>query len=238
MTDLIFLGSKIIVDDYCSHEIKRSLLLGRKAMTKLDSILKSRDITLPAKVYLVKAMVFPVVMYRYESLTIKKPEHWRTDALKRWCWRRVLRVIWTARRSYKWILKETNPEYSLERLMLKVKIQYFVHQMWRADSLGKTLMLDCIEGKRRRGWQSMRYWMVSLTQWTWVCAKSGRWWRTGKPGIYGSHGVRHNLVTEQQQQQHSLQMEGKLARVICVQSLIQSTNLNWISSLCPLFSQL
>ena len=144
-TDFIFLGSKITEDGKWSHEIKRHLLLGRKAMTKLDSVLKSRHITWPANVYLVKAMVFPVVMYRCESWTIKKAEHWSTDAFKLWCWRRPLRVPWTARRS---ILKEISPEYSLEGLMLR--LQYSGHLMWRADSLEKTLMLGKIEGGRRR----------------------------------------------------------------------------------------
>ena len=132
------LGSRIIADSECSHEIKRHLLLGRKAMTNLDSVLKSRDITLPTKVRLVKAMIFPVVMYRCESWAIKKSEHWRTDAFKLWCWIRLLRVPWTARRSNQSNLKEINPEYSMERRMLKLKLQYFGHLMWRADSLEKT----------------------------------------------------------------------------------------------------
>ena len=151
VTDFILLGSKITADGDCSHEIKRCLLLGRKAVTNLESILKSRDITLPAKVYLVKAMVFPVVMYGCESWTIKKAEHQRMDALELWCWRRLLRVPWTARRSNQSILKEISPEHSLEGLMLKLKLQYFGHQMGRTDSLVKTLMLGKIEGRRRRG---------------------------------------------------------------------------------------
>ena len=154
MTDFIFLDSKITVDGDCSHEIKRSLLLGRKAMTNLDSILKSRDITLLTKVNIIKAMVSPVVMYRCETWTIKKTEHWRIDAFELWCWRRLLRVPWTARRSNQSILKEINPEYSLEGLMLK--LQYFDHLMWRDDSLEKTLMLGKIEDQRRRGWERMR----------------------------------------------------------------------------------
>ena len=157
VTDFIFLGSKITADDDCSHEIKRHLLLGRKAMTNLDNILKSRDITLPTKVCLVKAMVFLVVMYGYESLTIKKAEHQRIDAFELWCWRRLLRVPWTARRSNQSILKEISPEYSLEWLMLKLKLQYFGHLMWGADSFEKTLMLGKIEDRRRRGWQRMRW---------------------------------------------------------------------------------
>ena len=135
-------------------------------MINLDSILKSRDITLPTKVHLVKAMVFPVVMYGCESWTIKKAEHQRTDAFELWCWRRLLRVPWTARRSNQSILKEISPECSLEGLMLKLKLQYFGHLMQRTDSLEKTLMLGKIEGGRRRGWQRMRGWMASPTQWT------------------------------------------------------------------------
>ena len=149
VTDFIFLGSKITADGDCSLEIKRHLLLGRKAMTNLDSILKSRDITLPTQVQLVKAMVFPVVTYRYESWTIKKAEHQRIDAFELWCWRILLRVPWSARRSNQSILKEISPEYSLEGLMLK--LQYFGHLMGRTDSLEKTLMLGKIEGGRRRG---------------------------------------------------------------------------------------
>ena len=151
MTDFIFWGSKITADGDCSYEIKRRLLPGRKAMTNLDSILKSRDITLPTKVHLVKAMVFPVVMYGCESLTIKKAEHLRIDAFELWCWRRLLRVPWTARRSNQSILKEISPEYSLEGLMLKLKLQYFNHLIRRTDSFEKILMLGKIEGGRRRG---------------------------------------------------------------------------------------
>ena len=157
VTDFFFLGSKMTADGDCSHEIKRHLLLGRKAKTNLDSILKSRDITLPTKVHLVKATVFPVVMYGYESWTIKKAESRRIDAFELWCWRRLLRVPWTARRSNQSILKEISPlEYSLEELMLKLKLQYFGHLMQRTDSFEKTLMLGKIEGWRRRGWQRMR----------------------------------------------------------------------------------
>ena len=144
-------GSKITADGDCSHEIKRRLLLGRKIVTNLDSILKSRDIILPTKVRLVKALVFPVVMYGCESCTIKKAEGRRIDAFERWCWRRLLRVRWTARRSNQSILKEISPENSLEGLMLKLKPQYFGHLMQRTDSLEKTLMLGKIEGRRRRG---------------------------------------------------------------------------------------
>ena len=149
-TDFILGGSKITADADCNHEIKRCLLLGRKAMTNLDSILKSRDITLPTKVHLVKAMVFSV-MYGCESWTIKKAECRRIDAFELWCWRRLLRVPWTSRRSNQSILKEISPEYSLEGLMLKLKLQYFGHQMQRADSFEKTLMLGKTEGGRRRG---------------------------------------------------------------------------------------
>ena len=171
VTDFLFLGSKITADGNCSHEIKRCLLLGRKAMTNLDSILKSRDITLPTKVCLVKAMVFPVVMYGCESWTIWKAEHQGIDAFELWCWRRLLWVPWTSRRSNQSILKEISPECSLEGLMLKLKLQYFVHLMRRADSLEKTLMLGKTEGRRKRGWQRMR-WMASLTQWAWVWVNS------------------------------------------------------------------
>ena len=162
VTDLIFLGSKITADGDCSHEIKRHLFLGRKAMTNLDSILKSRDITLPTKVHLVKAIIFPVVVYGCESWIIKKVEHWRINALQLWGWRRLLRVPWTERISNQSILKEINPEYSLEGLILKLKLQHFGHLMWTADLLEKTLMLGKIEGKRRRGCQSMR-WLDGIT---------------------------------------------------------------------------
>ena len=157
-----FSGFKITADGDYSHEIKRRLLLGRKVMTKLDSTLKSRDITLPTKVRLVKAVVFPLVMYGCESRTIMKPEHWRTDAFELWCWRRLLRVPWTARRSNQSILKEISPEYSLEGLMLKLKFQYFGHLMKRTNSLENTLMLGKIEGRRRKGWQRMR-WLDGIT---------------------------------------------------------------------------
>ena len=159
---LFFLSSKITADGDCSHEIKRRLLLGRKVMTNLDSMFKSRDITLPTKVRLVKAMVFPVVMYGCESWTVKKTEHQGIDAFELWCWRRLMRVPWTARRSNQSILKDISPGYSLEGLMLKLKLQYFGHLMWRVDSMEKTLMLGGIEGRRRRGWQRMR-WLDAIT---------------------------------------------------------------------------
>ena len=165
VTDFILEGSKITADGDCSHEIKRCLLLGRKVMINLDSILESRNITLPTKVRLVKAMVFPVVMYGCESWTIKKAEHRRIDAFELWCWRRLLRVPWTARRSYQSILKEISPGCSLEGLMLKLKFQYFGHFMAnsrRVDSLEKALMLGKIEGRRRRGQQRMR-WLDGIT---------------------------------------------------------------------------
>ena len=151
VADFILGGFKITADGDCSHEIKRRLLLGRKVMIKLDSIFKSRDITLPTKVRLVKAMVFPVVMYGYESWTVKKAECRTIGAFELWCWRRLLRVPWTARRSNQSILKEINPKISLEGMMLKLKLQYFGHLMQRVDSLEKTLMLGRIEGRRRRG---------------------------------------------------------------------------------------
>ena len=159
---LYFGGSKITADGDCSHQIKRRLLLGRKGMTNLDSILKSRDITLPTKVHLVKAIVFPLVMYGCERWTVMKAESRRIDAFELWCWRRLLRVPWTARRSNKSILKEISPGCSLEGLMLKLKLQYFGHLIQRADSMEKTLMLGKIEGRRRRGRQKMR-WLDGIT---------------------------------------------------------------------------
>ena len=162
VADFIFLGSKITADGDCSHEMKRHLLLGRKIMMNLDGILKSRDITLPTKVCLVKAMVFPVVIYGCDSWIIKKAEHRRIDAFELWCWRRLLRVPWTARRSNQSILKEISPGCSLKGLMLKLKLQYFGHLMGRTDLLEKTLMLGGIRGRRRRGRQRMR-WLVGIT---------------------------------------------------------------------------
>ena len=162
MSDFILGGSKITADGDCRHEIKRCLLLGKKVMTNLGSIFKSRDITLPTKVHLVKAMIFPVVMYGCESWTVKKAEHRRIDAFELWCWRRLLRVPWTSRRSNQSILKEIRPGCSLEGLMLKLKLQYFGHLMRRSDSFEKTLLLGKIEGRRRRGRQRMR-WLDGIT---------------------------------------------------------------------------
>ena len=162
VSDFIFGGSKISADGDCSHEIKRRLLLGRKVMTNLDSILKSRDITLPTKVHLVKVMVFPVVMYGCEGWTVKKAERQKLDAFELWCWRRLLRVPWTARRSNQSILEEISPGCSLEGMMPKLKLQYLGHLMQRADSLEKTLMLGGIGGRRRRAQQRMR-WLDSIT---------------------------------------------------------------------------
>ena len=197
--DFIYLSSKITADGDCSHEIKWHLLLGRKAVTNLDRILKSRTITLPTKVHLVRPMVFPVVIYGCESWTIKKAEHRRIDAFELWCWRRLLRVPWTARKSNLSILKENSLEYSLEGLILRLKLQYFGYLMGRTNSLGKTLMLGKIEGMRRRGWQRMRWLDASPTRWTWVWVDSDSWWWTGRPGVLqsmGSQRVAHNWATE------------------------------------------
>ena len=171
-----------------SHQIKRLLLFGRKAKTNLDCIFESRDITLPTNVHLVKAMVFLVVMYGCEIWTIKKAEHQRIDAFELWCWRRLLRVPWTARWLNQSILKEISPEYSLEGLRLRLKLQYFSHLMGRTDSLEKTLMLGKIEGGKRRDNRGWDVWMASPTQRTWVWVNSGSWWWTGRPGVLQSMG--------------------------------------------------
>ena len=197
VSDFTFFGSKITADVDCSHEIKRRLFLGRKVMTNLDSIFKSRDITLPIKVCLVKARVFPVVIYGCESWTVKKAERRRIDAFELWRWRRLLRVPWNTRRSNQSFLKEISPGCSLEGLMLK--LQYFGHLMRRVNSLEKTLMLGGIGGRTRRGRQRMRGWMASLTRWTWVWVNSGIWWWTGRPGMLqfvGSQRVGHDWATE------------------------------------------
>ena len=178
VTAFIFLGSKIIVDCDCSHEIKRCLPLGSKAMTNLDNVLKNSDITLPTEVHLVKAMVFPVVMYGSESWTIKKSEQWRTDTSKLWVWRVLLKVPWTARRVKQSILKKSTLNIHWK---LMLKLQYFDNLMRRAYSLEKTMMLGKTEGRRRRGERTRRS-DGSLIQWTWVWASSGRWWQVGRLG--------------------------------------------------------
>ena len=199
VSDFISGGSKITADGDCSHEIKRCLLLGRKVMTNLDSIFKSRDISLPTKVHLVKVMVFPVVMYGYESWTVRKAEHRKIDAFELWCWRRFLRVSWTARRSNQSILKEISPGCSLEGLMLKLKLQYFVtsceelthwKRPWCWEGLGAGGEGD------NRGWDG---WMASPTWWAWVWVDSGSWWWTGRPGMLrfmGSQRVGHDWAAE------------------------------------------
>ena len=193
---LFFGGSKITADGDCSHEIKRHLLLGRKVMTKLYSILKSREITLPTKVHLVKAMVFPVVVYGCESWTLKKAESQRIDAFELWCWGRLLRVPWTATRSNQSNLKEISPGCSLEGLMLKLKLQYFGHLMQRTESFEKTLMLGKIEGRRRRERQRMRWWMASPTRWTWVWVDSGAGDGQGRLVCCSPWGCKESDMTE------------------------------------------
>ena len=191
VSDFIFLGSKITANGDCSHEIKRCLLLGRKVMTTLGSIFKSRDITLPTEVRLVKAMVFPVVMYGCESWTVKKAEHRTTAAFELWCWRRLLRVPWTAKRSNQSILKEISPGCSFEGLMLKLKLQYSCEELthWKR--------LWCWEGLGAggegddRGWDG---WMASLTRWTWVWVNSGSWWWTGRPGVLRFMGSQRDMT--------------------------------------------
>ena len=199
VSDFIFGSSKITEDSDCSHEIKRRLLLGRKVMTNLDSILKIRDITLPTKIHRVKAMVFPVVMYGCESWTVKKARHRRIDAFELWCWRRLLRVPWTARRSNQCILKETSPRYSSEGLMLRLKLENFGHLMQRVDSLEKTLKLGGIGGRRRRGRQRM-IWLDGITNSMHInLGELREWWWTGRPGMLrfmGSQRVGHNWATE------------------------------------------
>ena len=197
VTGFILGGPEITADDDCSHEIKTCLLLGRKVMTNLDSILKSREISLPAAVCLFKAMVFPVVVYGCESWTVKRAECWRIDAFELWCWRRLLRVPRITRRSNQSILKEICPEYSLERLILKWKLQYFGHLMRRTDSFETWCWERLKVGERDdRGWDG---WMASLTQQAWVWVNSESWWWTGRPGMLwsmGSQRVWHNWATE------------------------------------------
>ena len=199
VADFIFLGSKITADGNCSNEIKRRLLLGRKVMTNLDSILKSRDITLPTKFCLVNTMIFPVVMYGRESWTIKKAEHQRIDAFELWYWRRLLRVPWTAKKSNQSILKEISPGCSLEGLILRLKLQTLATWCeeliyWKRPWCQERLKVEG-EGDDR-GWDG---WMASLTRWAWVWVDSGSWWWTGRPGVLQSMGlqtVEHDWVTE------------------------------------------
>ena len=195
--ETIFFGSKITADVDCSHEIKRHFPLGRKVMTNLDSILKSREITLPTKVHLVKAMVFPVVMYGCGSWTVKIAEHWRIHVFELWCWRKLLRVPWTARRSNQSILKEISPEYSLEGSMLKLKLQHLATWCEELTHLKRPWFWERLKAGERddRGWDG---WMASLT-WTWVWVNSGSWWCTGRPGMLQSMGwqrVIHAWETE------------------------------------------
>ena len=200
VTDFIFWGSKITADGDYSHEIKRRLLFGRKVMTNLDSIWKSKDITLPSKVRLVKAMVFPAAMCGCESWTVKKAECRKIDAFELWCWKRVLRVPWIARRSKQPILKEISSQYSLEGLMLKLKLQYFGHLMWRTDWCEeRPWSWERLKAGGEGDYKGCNGWMASPTQWTWVWVNSGSWWWTGRPGVLQSmrsQRVGHNWVTE------------------------------------------
>ena len=188
---------KITADGDCSHEIRRWLLFGRKAMTNLDSVLKGKDIILPTNIHIVKAILFPLVKYGCESWTTGKAEHWRIDVFEMWCWRRLLRVPWAVRSSNQSILKEINPKYSLEGLILKLKLQYFVHLMLRSDSLKKTLMMGKIEGKRGRGWQRMRWLGGTTNLMDMNLSKLQEIVRDRELQSMGSQKVRHNLVTEQ-----------------------------------------
>ena len=195
VADFIFWGSKITADGDCSHEIKRHLLLGKKVMTNLDSILKSRDITLPTKVCLVKAMVFPVVMYGCESWTMKKAEHQRIDAFELWCWRKLLRVPWTARRSNQSFLKEISPGRSLEGLMLKLKLQYFGHLMQRVDSWKRPRCWERLRAGREGDDRGCDGWIASQTQRIWIWVGPRSWWWTERPGVLlfmGLQTVRHH----------------------------------------------
>ena len=196
VTDFIFLGSKITADGDCSHEIKRCLLLRRKTMINLDSILKSRDSTLPTKVRLVKAMVFPVVMCGCESWTLKKAEHWRIDAFELCCWRRLLRVPWAARRSNQSILKEISPEYSFGKTDAEAKIPMLWPPDMKNRHIGKDPDIGQIEGKRRGVGGGWDVWMVPRTQWTWFWVNSGSWWWTGKPGMLQPMGCKESDTTQ------------------------------------------
>ena len=215
VTDFILGGSKIPADGDCRHEIKKSLLLGRKAMTKVDSILKSRGITLPTKVCIVKAMVFPVVMHECESWTIKKAEHWRIYAFELWCWRRLLTVPWTARKSNQSILKEINPGYSLEGLMLNsntLATWWEALTPWKRPWCWERLKAGEGDDRGQDGW------MASPTQWTWVWASSRRWWKTGKPGVLQSmrsQRVEHEWATNQQQQKVISVMSNSCDPMVC-----------------------
>ena len=218
VTDFISLCSKITTHGDCNQEIKRCLLLGRKAMINLDCILKSRYIILPTKVNLVKAMVFPVVMYGCESWTVKKAKHWRIDAFELWCWRRLLRVLWTAGRPNQPILKEISPDYSLERLMIKLKLQYFGHLMQRTDSLEKTLMLRKIEGWRRSKWQRMGWLEGTTNSMDISLCKLRELVKDSKPGVLQSMGsqiVGHGRVTEQQNSDVIWDIFSFLCVIIC-----------------------
>ena len=199
IADFIFLGSKITADGDCSHEIKRHLLLGRKVITNLDSILKSRDITLPTKVHLVKAMVFPLVMYGCESWTIKKAEHWKIDAFELWCWIRLFRVPWTARRSNQTILEEISAGYSLVGLILKLKLQYLATWCEELTHLKRPWCWKRLKAGGEGDDRAWDGWMASPTQWIWVWVDSESWWWTGRPGVLqfmGSQRVGHNWATE------------------------------------------
>ena len=199
VSELIWGGSKMTANGECSHEIKRRLLFQRKVMTNLGRILKNRDITLRTKVHLIKSMVFPVVMYGWESWTVKKTERWKLDVFKLWRWRRFLRVPWTARRYNQSILKDISPGCFLEELVLKLKLQYFGHLMQSVDSLEKTLVLGGIGGRRKRGRKRTR-WLDGITTWcTWGWVNSRNWWWSGRPGVLRfmrSQRVGHDWATE------------------------------------------
>ena len=236
VTDFIFWSSQITADSDCSLEIKRRLLLGRKAMTKLDSILESRDITLPSKVRLVKAIVFPVVMYGCESWAIKKSDHRRINAFELWCWRRLLRVPWTARTSNQSILKEISPKYSLGGLTLKLKLQCFGHLMWRTDSLEKTLMLGKTEGRGRKGQQRMK-WSDGITDS--MDMSLSKFWELmmdGCAAVHESQGVGHNWGTELTKQGIQ-KLRLYLLQKINKQKKIRKQKQSEVISVIPLYSK-